>query len=179
MSDVTHSLIAHATSNEHKKISGGELGDQSGYELCACTWFDAGWTAVYAAQDPEKLERMAQFAEDAVTNGFFGYSQNRDYRERFIRQCKLHDFQPDLVNINRVCDCSTLIYGAVFAAYGVKYTTDYATPPTTEVFDGYLMNQFPKGTFVKYEKGDDYDLGPDNLARGYSLFKPGHIAIWI
>ncbi len=181
MSDYTHRLIAHATSNEYRRTSNGEIGDQCGHELCACHWFEAGWSRVYIAQDADKRERMARFAEEAVTNGYFGYSQYWDFRERFIRQANLHDFHPEMVNINRTCDCSTLIYGAILAAFGkeYKFSDDYATPPTTDEFDDYVASKFPQGTWVKHEKSEPYAIGPSTLERGHILWMNGHIAIWI
>lgn len=183
MGDYTNGLIAHACANEFRKTSGGELGDQSGYELNACAWFDAGWERVYVADDPDKRERMAKFAEEAVTNGFFGYSQNETYRKIFIRRCAEHDFLPMTVNVNRVCDCSTLIYGAILAAFGkeYKFAEDYATPPRTGEFDDYLINSkiFPTDTFTRHNKSDGYAIDPEHLERGHILWMEGHIAIWI
>jgi hypothetical protein len=206
---ITHGLIAHATSNEYRLSSGGEIGDQCGHELCACTWFDAGWTAVYvamnkkenegeeASEDEEALERMARFAEDAVTNGYFGYSQNKKFRINFIDLMEKNGFQPDLININRVIDCSGLIYGAVLAAgydkYGEIYSK-YETEILSETGEEILRIPNTKGDaeegvpsiadyleelgFKKYEN-DEYLRGYKNLKRGYILYRSGHIAIWI
>ena len=176
---MTHGLIAHATNSETGSILGQHDGDQLGCELCACKWYDGEWLAVYRAKTEEARERMARFAEDAVTNGYIGYSQDNEKRHAFITAVMNNDYQPEMVNENCTCDCSTLVYGAVCAYYAIPWDSGLGldgSVPTTGNFDSFLMERV--ADFDKHTT-DDYLKAATLLQRGDILLKDGHIAIWI
>ena len=48
------STIIHASINEQGKISGGQLGDQTGKEVCIRSWYSKPWSYVITAKDRDK-----------------------------------------------------------------------------------------------------------------------------
>ena len=187
---VTHKMLAHALDDENGAGTGGAHGDQKGYELCCCPWYSYPWIAVYRPvdengdRDEDKANAIALFMERAVTNGFFGYNQNRNRRKEFFDVLAAVEFFPEYVTENVSTDCSGLVYTAVYSAYHIEGLDSYVTEegntlyriPKTGNMDDYLLNVV--GGFTKCD-GAEYLESADNLMRGDILLADGHIAVWV
>ena len=184
---ITNMLIAHATNDEDEDTTptDGDYGDQNGYELNACKWYSYPWLAVYRSNDKDnkKAEIIAAFMQKAITNGYFGYNQNRNRRKEFFYALQDVEFDPDRVNWNLSTDCSGLAYTAIYAAYRIRGSDSYVSTSgsldgiaKSGDFDDYLMNII--GDFTKYTS-EDYLASADKLLRGDILLADGHVAVWI
>lgn len=201
---ATNRMIAHAVTDEDEDGTPymGDRGDQKGYELCACKWYDYPWTDVYRLGDETKAKGVADFMERAITNGYVGYDQNRDRRKGFFDAMSGDgvDFCPDHLDYNRGTDCCGLVYTAIYSQYRIPATDaekdlndkEIFGIPTTGLINKYLMNDIGNVTkyAVKYAAEDDENdpriiIDPDfvhsdaGLVRGDILLADGHIAVWI
>lgn len=175
-------LIAHATHNENNATRDGFLGDQIGAELQLCRWYQRGWTTIYRPVDPEVREKIADFMEKAVSNGFIGYDgyyRNGLYHAIFDEGKKVEE-----LNESVCCDCSSLVYCAVRYATGVAFVDNIEedagnyTCPLVRHYPDYIENQCA-GQFDKLTGAEYTDSGA-NLVRGDILYAEGaHTAVWI
>lgn len=181
-------MIAHALDNESGGNTGGFPGEQRGFELCTCKWYDysvgGGWIAIYRLNDTEKAEGVAQWMEDAVANGYLGYNQNRTRRKEFFDHIAAYDFDVSKVCDNIATDCGGLVYTAIYSQFRIAATnaetdllgqTIYGIP-TTGLFDAYLMNDI--ADVVKYTD-EAHLMNSGDLKRGDIMLADGHVAVWI
>ena len=194
-------LIAHAIVDEDEDgtMTGGERGDQMGYELNATKWYSYPWIKVYRPmrevltesgevsleRDKEKAEIMATFMERAVSNGFIGYDQNSRTRWVFFSRCLENDFDPRMIDSNVSCDCSSLVFTAVYAAYKVARDeldwNDMDKPgegPLYGIPKAGLDDYVEKLGFEIHEETEFVD-SQDNLLRGDLLRGSDHWAMYI
>lgn len=106
-------------------------GDQLGWELRARLWYrpKIGWAKVYrivgrlGVEDRSYADGIATFMEDAICNGFLGYSNNR--RGTLLEKLLTDPtFNVNLVTENVGCDCSSLAYCAVRKVTGVAFNNE-------------------------------------------------------
>ena len=182
----TAKLIAHAASDERYEIYGGDPGNQTGVELHARQWYAGGWDCVYRAVNEADRETIALFMEKAVANGYIGYNTNRRKRDTLFQALLANGYKVDEVNTSVDCDCSALVYCAVFPVTGVEcYLTEEQKEealvnicPKVRHYEDYIENQCA-GMFEKLE-GEDYTGSSQNLLRGDLLVdRESHIAVWI
>lgn len=162
-------LIAQATYQDGLSLEG----DQLGYELNAVEWIDNSWIGVYRANDEAAREKLADFMERAVLNGYIGYKQAT--RMTLYNALLENGFNPDEINENVQCDCSSLVYCAIRSIYDVTFNQAPDRAPVTSEYDEFLTGT---GLFTKYT-GDEYLRTSENLVRGDILLKDGHVAMWI
>lgn len=179
-----HYLMAHATEDETDGSYGGLSGNQTGFELHCRTWRDWPWTHVYRAVDPEVAEKIAFFMEKAVTNGFIGYDSNSNARDTLFKKLLTNGFKVDEVNDAVECDCSSLVYSALYPNTLRDFvlpdgdTSGAKTCPKCRHYPVYMMETCA-GMFTEYTT-DEYLTSTDNLQRGDILLNPSlHIAVWI
>lgn len=177
-------LVAQASYNEKGTATGGLQADQNGVELNARQWFSYPWDHIYRTENEEVCEKIADFMEKAVANGFIGYSQGTNERETLYNELNNNGYKVDEVNVNCSCDCSSLVYCAVYGATSIEFTTDadgnpFNYLPMVRHFEKYLLTDCAEFGFEKLE-GDEYISSRDNLKRGDILVALGHhIAVWI
>lgn len=162
-------MIAHASSGD----SNAYMGEHTGFELNTRAWWDASWIGVYRANDETAREKLADFMERAVCNGYIGYSQST--RMTLFNTLSANGFKPEIINENVCCDCSSLVYSAIRSIYDVTYSGRPTSAPVTAEYDAFLLET---NLFTKYAT-DEYLKSSDNLLRGDILLKDGHVAIWI
>lgn len=182
----TARLVAHATHDENNNNVLGDPGCQIGCELQARRWYQRGWTQIYRAVNEADREKIAAFMEKAVANGYIGYNTNRTKRDTLFETLLTNGYKVDEVNQSVECDCSALVYCAVFPVTGVECYIDPAEKqeknikicPKVDNYPDYIENQCA-GMFEKLE-GTDYTDSGDNLLRGDIMVALGaHIAVWI
>lgn len=189
----TARLVAHATGDEN----GGDpymglAGSQNGVELVAQQWYEHNWDCVYRAAKPEHREQIAMFMEKAVSNGFIGYDSNKNARDTLFEALGKNGYKVDEINTSVECDCSALVYCAVYPVTGVecyisperKESAKIKTCPKVNDYADYLENQCA-GMFEKldgsiYDSVDQYGNHGVELLRGDILVELGnHIAVWV
>ena len=191
MSD-TLNLIAQASYNEEGGLSKGLQGDQNGIELNARQWFSYPWKFIYRARDEETREKIADFMEKAISNGFIGYDSGEKRRTLFLR-LQENGYNIEEINTACACDCASLVYCAVYGATGIEMipvtedvekengTIEQVTffAPCVRHYETYLMQECADFGFTKLTDSKYIESG-ENLLRGDLLVAPGyHIAAWI
>lgn len=178
-------MIAHATHNENGELYSGVASCQSGSELQARTWYQRGWIHVYRAVNAEDREKIADFMEKAVANGFIGYDSNRVKRDTLFNAIFTEGNAVEAVNKSVFCDCSSLVYCALYKTTGKKFIIgeDAAESdavvicPRTIHFVDYIETQCA-GMFEKLSEAQ-HTNSADGLIRGDIMYADGHVAVWI
>lgn len=165
--------IIHASIDEHKKIKGGQAGDQTGREVCIRDWYNKPWNKVIRLNDKKMAERFAQAMEMAARNDLIGYDQ--DQRNTLLREARKHNYDISKVNVPCECDCSSLVCVALMYAgipeSALTYKGNCATTRT--------LAQMLKSTGeVSIYTTPRYTASPDHLLRGDILLKEGsHVVV--
>lgn len=70
--------IGHASIDERGKISGGQVGDQTGKEICIRDWYpgsDSGWNVMLICTDTVIAQKAAEYMGAICEDDDFGYDQ--------------------------------------------------------------------------------------------------------
>jgi len=161
--------IGHASIDEHKKISGGKAGDQTGKEVCIREYYDKNWDYVIRPKDRNLAERQALACEIMCNDRHIGYDQmNRNDLIALLESLKW-----DYTKINRdtECDCSSFMTACGLCG-GAKI--DYrGNAPTT------------RSMVTRFRASGFYDIVPfvskkhNNLKRGDILVKQGSHTVMV
>ena len=100
-------MIAHASIDEHNRVSGGKAGDQTGKEVCVRSWYSKPWGCVIRFQDARMAEKVAQAMEMAAANNRIGYNQNQ--RNTLLKEARKHNYDISKVAVPCETDCSALV----------------------------------------------------------------------
>lgn len=144
-------LIGSARMDEHRKLSGGAAGDQTGIEVSTQNWYlsGKGWV-VLRAKDPAKAEKIAQDMQMACKNNHIGYDQSQN--TSLYKVVKPLGYDCSKVETNCETDCAKLVRVCVLYA-GIdcgSFTT--ANEPAVLMGTG----QFEQLTAAKYTESPDY-----------------------
>ena len=106
--------IAHASSDENGRISGGKAGDQTGRETRIQNWYANNWHYVIRFLKPEMREKFAKAMEDIANNPNVGYAQ--DDRNTLLKEAEKVGW--DISKIKTPCeaDCSSAVTVACICA---------------------------------------------------------------
>ena len=166
MKETKH-LIAHATANENREIYNGEYGDQCGFELSASRWWDFKWNRVYRPVSDEHKEMIADFMEKAVSNGYIGYDTNMTKRDTLYNNLVEIDFKVDQLNKLSLCDCSSLVYCAIYNVTRVPCDpvteSNELVSPRIRHFEDYINKLDGVFEIIEYPEFMDSDV---DLMRG-------------
>lgn len=118
--------IGHASSDENKRASGGQPGDQTGAEVCTRSFYmhKKGWI-VLRAKDSEIAEKIARCMEDICENDCIGYNQSK--RLTLYNAVKNLKFKCDIntLKVKVECDCSSAV--RVCLAYAGVMVSNFTT----------------------------------------------------
>ena len=165
--------IAHASIDEHKHISGGQAGDQTGKEVCIRDWYNKPWTCLIRFKDPAKAERVAQDMEWAAANDNIGYDQNQ--RNTLLSEARKVNFNLSKIKVKCETDCSGLVtVCCIYAGIPESELTYKGNCATTRT-----LKQWLKATGeVDVYTTPMYTSKPDKLKRGDILLAEGsHVAV--
>ena len=160
-------MIAHASSNENGKVTGGKAGDQTGREVCIRSWYNRPWTAVIRLKDPQMRERLAYAMKSAADNNYIGYNQmRRNTLLTYARQVKY-----DISKVKTPCDtdCSALVSVACMYA-GIPENILYRNGNCSTT--GNLKSRLKPYSEIHTSK--DYIAKSDKLIVGDILLYEGH-----
>lgn len=164
------STITHASINELNKIKGGQLGDQTGKEVCTRSWYSKPWSCVIRAKDGNIAIKAKNIAAKLAENNKVGYDQAN--RNSLYFSLKKHNFNPDMIEPCET-DCSAFVTACYIAA-GVSALNYTSNAPTTSTLVKAFSNtgMFDVFTDEKYTRIDAL------LKPGDILLKPGfHVVI--
>lgn len=157
-------MIGQASIDERGKITGGQAGNQSGWELNIRTWYANGWTLVLRPKRREIARKMALACRAAVPNKHIGYDQGQ--RNTLRAYAKLARW--NLANVTDDCETDCSAFMAVCAeAAGVNMEPAYTAgnaPATFQMRDQWgKTGEFEILTDKKYLTSADYLLEGDVL----------------
>ncbi len=157
-------MIGQASIDERGKISGGQAGNQSGWELNIRTWYANGWTLVLRPKRREIARKMALACRAAIANPHIGYDQYQRNTLRYF--AKLARWLLDKITDDCETDCSALMAVCAEAA-GVNMEPAYTAgnaPATFQMRQQWAKTgEFEILTDKKYLTSADYLLEGDVL----------------
>ena len=145
--------IGHSSIDENGKISGGALGDQTGREVCARTWYNGGWNIVLRPVSADVAEKSAKFVEAICANNNVGYDQYN--RNSLYKLASANGFNGAAVG-KCECDCSSFMHTAAIAGgANIYYGSNGATTRTLRTVLG-NSGYYEILTDSKYLTSDKY-----------------------
>lgn len=157
-------MIGQASIDERGKITGGQAGNQSGWELNIRTWYANGWTLVLRPKRREIARKMALACRAAIANPHIGYDQYQRNTLRYF--AKLARWLLDKITDDCETDCSALMAVCAEAA-GVNMEPAYTAgnaPATFQMRQQWAKTgEFEILTDQKYLTSADYLLEGDVL----------------
>ena len=166
-------MIAHASINEHGRVSGGLLGDQTKKEVCVRTWYSKPWGCVIRFNDAQMREKIAECMEKSANNDRIGYDQSK--RNTLLNFARKYGYDVSKVNDNCATDCSALVsLACIYAGIPENKLVVNGNSATTRT-----LRQALKATGeVTIFTTADYTSKPDKLIRGDILLKEGaHVVV--
>ena len=166
-------MIAHASSDERGRLSGGKAGDQTGREVCIRSWYNRPWSHVIRFASSLMREKVAYAMERAANNNLIGYNQNR--RNTLLTYARKVKYDPGRVKTACETDCSALVSVACI----------YAGVPESALFKGgnlsttaNLRARLRATGDVTIYQGKEFAGSPDRLMRGdILLYESHHVAV--
>lgn len=157
-------MIGQASIDERGKITGGQAGNQSEWELNIRTWYANGWTLVLRPKWRITAKKMAAACRAGVTNAHIGYDQSQ--RNTLRAFAKLAHW--DLSEIADDCETDCSAFMAVCAeAAGVNMEPAYTAGNAPATFQMRAQwgktGEFEILTDQKYLTSADYLLEGDVL----------------
>lgn len=157
-------LIGHSSIDERGKIAGGQIGDQTGKEVCTRTWYNGGWNIVLRPKTESLANKSAKFVEDICGNPNVGYDQYN--RNSLYKESVAVNFDGTKVALCE-SDCSALMHvSAIAGGANISYGSNGATTRTLRTVLG-NSGYYELLTDSKYLTSDKY------LKRGDILVKEG------
>jgi len=156
--------IAHASIDEHGKISGGNAGDQTGKEVCIRDWYSKPWNVVLRLP-PAMGVKVAECMVKAANNPRIGYDQSQ--RNSLLNYARNVGYDPSKVTTPCETDCSALVTLACIYA---------GIPEKQLVINGNSATTSTLRRLLKAEEltGKEYTASKDKLLVGDILLSEGH-----
>ena len=157
-------LIGHASIDENNKVKNGQVGDQTGKEVCIREWWDKGWN-ILLRPNPQYAEAIVQACQAGCKNNNIGYDQNQRNTLHNVAKSVAYDFS----KISPCeTDCSAFVTVCCIAA-GITELEYVGNAPTTRTMRTVFKNtgKFQVITDIAYLRSDRY------LKRGDILVKEG------
>lgn len=164
--------IAHSTIDERGKSSGGQLGDQTGKEVCTRNWYKGGWHTLLRPKRKSVAIKSAKAAEWIAEHNLDGYDQsNRNSLHKALLEVG-YDYKK--LDKKTESDCSAFVTACAICGGAIEL--DYeGNAPVTKTMVGY----FTKSDEYEALKASKYLNGYAYLRRGDILVKEGHTVIVI
>lgn len=154
-------MIGQASIDERGKITGGQAGNQSGWELNIRTWYANGWTLVLRPKRREIARKMVLACRAAIANPHIGYDQYQRNTLRYF--AKLARWLLDKITDDCETDCSALMAVCAEAA-GVNMEPAYTAGNAPATFQ--MRQQWAKTGEFEILTDKKYLTSPDYLLEG-------------
>ncbi len=157
------STIVHASIDENKKVRGGQLGDQTGKEVCIRDWYSKPWTYMLRCKDKNIAVKAKNIAARLANNPNLGYDQSN--RNSLYMSLQRNNFIPEAIGPCET-DCSAFVTACYIAA-GISTLNYTSNAPTTSTMLKTFVNTGMFDVFVddKYTKVDALLMSGDILLR--------------
>ena len=170
----TH-YISNSGSDERKKYSGGNAGDQTGHEWELKAWYSRPWTHVFRYEgNPEVGMKLAEIGCAAALNDLIGYDQYQ--RTTYWTQLQAAGYDPAKITVECEEDCSAGTAANVKAVgylFGITALQNVSSSMTSRNTVSELKKAgFTVLTASKYTSNKNYLLPGDIL-----LYENHHVAI--
>lgn len=151
-------LVGSARIDENGKISGGEVGDQTGREVATQNWYlhKKGWVVIRAKSSSVRA-KIAAACTAACANNKIGYDQSNRYG--LYNAVKNKGFNPANCTVYTEVDCSGLV--RVCCCYAGIIVGDFNTSSEVSVLKA--TGKFDILTDSKYTESPDYLCAGDIL----------------
>ena len=110
-------MLSNCSRDERGTYSGGQAGDQDGYEWRLCEWYQypwgGGWNCILHHPDANIRSMIAKLAREAAENNNIGYDQAQRYT--FWEQLQRCSYRPSLITTPCEADCSSGVAAIVKA----------------------------------------------------------------
>lgn len=157
-------MIGQASIDERGRITGGQAGNQSGWELNIRAWYANGWTLVLRPKRVSVAKKMVLACRAAVPNKHIGYDQSQ--RNTLRAYAKLARWNLAAVTDDCETDCSAFLAVCAEAA-GVNMEPAYTAgnaPATFQMRKQWgKTGEFELLTDAKYLNSPDYLCAGDVL----------------
>lgn len=165
------STIVHASISETGKVSGGQLGDQTGKEVCVRDWYSKPWACMLRCKDKNIAVKAKNIAVRLANNPNLGYDQSN--RNSLYMSLQRNNFIPEAIGPCET-DCSAFVTACYIAA-GINALNYTSNAPTTSTMLKTFVNtgMFDVYTDAKYLKNDAL------LKMGDILLKPGSHVVMV
>ncbi|MDF2538006.1 MAG: cell surface protein [Herbinix sp.] len=97
--------IGHASIDENGKIVGGNIGDQTGKEICIRNWYSKPWNVYLECTDPVIADKATSFMEQICADPNYGYDQS----QRITGYNSIKANGGKVVGAKGEFDCSSLV----------------------------------------------------------------------
>lgn len=170
----TH-YISNSGSDERKKYTGGDAGDQTGHEWELRAWYSRPWTHVFRYEKDARVgQTLANLGCAAALNDNIGYDQYQ--RTTYWKQLQTVNYDPSKITVKCEEDCSAGVAANVKATgyiLGIKALQNVSSSMTSRN----TINQLKEAGFTvltedKYRTSAKYLLPGDIL-----LYANHHVAI--
>ena len=97
--------VSNCGGDEHRGVSGGKAGDQTGTEWYVREWYDFGQDMVLRHPEQKVRQLIASMATEAAQNDNIGYDQSQ--RETFWEYLSRAGYIPSYITFACEADCSS------------------------------------------------------------------------
>ncbi len=155
--------VSNCGGDEHRGVSGGKAGDQTGTEWYVREWYDFGQDVVLRHPDTKVRALIASMAAEAANNDKIGYDQSE--RETFWEFLARAGYIPSYITWACEADCSSGT-AAVVKAVGYRLGMDSLKSVPVSLWTGNMLQSFKAAGFSvltdeRYLRSGDYLLAGD------------------
>ena len=154
-------MIGQASIDERGRITGGQAGNQSGWELNIRAWYANGWTLVLRPKSAAIAKKMVLACRAAVPNKHIGYDQSQ--RNTLRVYAKLSRWNLAAITDDCETDCSAFMAVCAEAA-GVNMEPAYTAGNAPATFQ--MRQQWGKTGAFEVLDDAKYLSSPDYLCAG-------------
>lgn len=156
--------ISNSGSDENKKYTGGEAGDQTGHEWELKAWYNRPWTVVLRYPNQGVALKIAELSIAAALNNKIGYDQYQ--RTTYWTQLQKANYNPSAITVACEEDCTAGVSANVRAAgylCGIKALQQVPICSSRNMRQEFVNAGFKALTASKYLTSTKYLLPGDIL----------------
>ena len=155
--------VSNCGGDEHRGISGGQAGDQTGTEWYVRDWYDFGQDMVLRHPEQKVRQLIASMATEAAENDNIGYDQSQ--RETFFERLARVNYIPSHIAFVCEADCSSGT-AAIVRGAGYRLDMDALKSVPVSLWTGNMAAYLKAAGFValtdkRYLRSGDYLLAGD------------------
>ena len=155
--------VSNCGGDEHRGVSGGKAGDQTGTEWYVREWYDFGQDMVLRHPEQKVRQLIASMATEAAQNDNIGYDQSQ--RETFWEYLSRAGYIPSYITFACEADCSSGT-AAIVRSAGYRLGMDALKTVPISLWTGNMAAYLKAAGFValtdsRYLRSGDYLLAGD------------------